>query len=178
MGRFLTVNTLVYLIPIWEAYYKRSLGIYSSGGIRNGFLGIDAATKTSTLFDHEAPSAFTTTTLSTVGAAVVGVLRNPGETANRRVYVSSFTLTCEELCSAVERVTGEAFKTVKKSTQDVEKEGREMLSQGNFYGEYSLIQVSLFRQGFGADFGLRQNDNKLLGLEDEDLDTVLKGILA
>jgi hypothetical protein len=41
-----------------------------------------------------------------------------------------------------------------------------------------LIQVGFLRQGFGQDFGLQKSDNKLLGLEEEDLDTSLKGLLA
>ena len=130
------------------------------------------------MYDADAPAAFSTTTTSTVGASVVGVLQHPEETANRHVFPSSFTVTVKDLHAALERVSGEKWSTTEKSTDELEKEGKDLLAIGKPFGVYNLIQTGFFRRGYGQDFGLHKSDNKVLGLEEEDLDTVLKGILA
>lgn len=50
------------------------------------------------------------------------------------------------------------------------------MESGNKDGLFKIVQATLFRKELGSDFALRKNDNKLLGLEEEDLDTVIRGV--
>ena len=142
-----------------------------------GFLGFDTKAHSAVLFDPEAPTASTGTTLKKVGQAVAGILLHPKETENRYVHISSFTPTRAEVLAAFEKITGSKWTTSNKSTFDLQKDGQEKLAKGDHTGVYDLIVAALYRRGVGSDFGLEKNDNQLLDLPEENLHDVLTEIL-
>ena len=130
------------------------------------------------LFDPENPSSSTGTTVTKLGQAVASVLLHPEETKNRFIYVSSFTITRKELIASLEKITGDKWATSTESTYDLEKLCHEKLAQGNMAGILDLLIAGLHRKGIGADYGFTKSDNEMLGLPQEDLNSVLKECLA
>jgi hypothetical protein len=152
--------------------------VYHVGALPFGFFGFNIKERSALLYDQDAPAHFSTTTMSRVGQAIVGILQHPEETRNRIVYISSFIITNKELIDALERVSGEKWTGTPASTYDLERQGNDRMARGDRYGAYDLVVAALFRRGHGSDYALRKNDNELLGLRDENLDDVLKEVLA
>lgn len=122
-----------------------------------------------------------TTTFPQIGRSVVSLLRHPDATRNRRVYVHSFLLTGRQLLENLEKISGGQRWTVEEaSTHDAEEQGKESMKKGEFFpGLFNLLKVPMWRAGTGGDYSrLGKDDNQLLGLEQEDLDTVLAEVYA
>lgn len=96
--------------------------------------------------------------------------------ANNFLYVSSFVLTQPEIFTAVLRVTGtseEDWQIERKNVKDCIDEGWEMVHGGNLGGHFKIVYGLNYSEGMGGEFsGLAHN--KLLGLEAQDLDAVVK----
>lgn len=60
---------------------------------------------------------FTTSTPDQIAHALIAVLKNPGETANKVVFTESFTTTQAEILVIVEKLTGEKYRIVPTSSQ-------------------------------------------------------------
>ncbi|KAI1161278.1 hypothetical protein F5B18DRAFT_457329 [Nemania serpens] len=121
---------------------------------------------------------FSTTTLESVGKAVVGVLRKHEETRNRGVYVQDAAPTLKQLKAMAERVTGTAWRGVEVSIEndmlapalaELEKENPDPS-----IFTLPLAVASIWGEGYGSHFlGL---DNGLLGLgefTDADIEAVM-----
>jgi hypothetical protein len=67
----------------------------------------------------------------------------------------------------IEKVVGEKF-TVERSTTEELKAGEP--------GVMEVLAYGTFSEGKAGDYALRKNDSKLLGLEKEDLETVIRGV--
>lgn len=146
-------------------------------GLKVGFLGINAQTKTATLID-EGQAPFVATNLSQVALAVVRVLEKANETKNQIVYVSSFVVTQKELWEKAEQLTGEKYKVEQISSDELRAEGQRKVQAGDFSGMVSLIQAAVSgKAGLGdhRPFGLW---NEKLGLPEEDLDESIKAGLS
>lgn len=104
-----------------------------------GFVGFDFATKTSTLIDG-GKTRFTTSNVAQIGRALVAVLNHATETANKLVFVESFTTTQLEIHAALEKASGEEWKVVNKTSESVRAEGFKLLGEGKILeGGGSLI---------------------------------------
>ena len=133
---------------------------------------------TAVIFDPENPGATTATTIPKAAQAVVSILLHPEETKNRYVKISSFTLTRAELIAGLEKASGATYTTSSMSTFDLERFGHEKLAKGDHSGAIDLLVVALFRNNVGADFAMHKNDNKLLELPQENLEEVLRTVMA
>lgn len=110
---------------------------------------------------------FSTTSLPTIGKAVVGVLRNLDATRNRAVYVQDTAVTLRDLLAmgkeavgaegwteevvAVDDVLARAWGELKKEKPDPE------------VWVYSFIFAAIWGEGYAARF--EKLDNELLGIE-------------
>lgn len=94
-----------------------------------GFVGFDFATKTSTLIDG-GKTRFTASNVAQIGRALVAVLSHATETANKLVFVESFTTTQLEIHAALEKASGEEWKVVNKTSESVRAEGFKLLGEG------------------------------------------------
>lgn len=148
-------------------------------GIKTGFLGFDLNSKTATIFDAgDVPVC--STILSDVGQSIVGILKNPKETANRYVYIRTVTFTQNQLLAILEKLTGEKWSTTKRGTAEARQTGIEKLTKGDMSGVPDLLTGGIHAGEPAAVYDqTRKLDNGLLGLKDvtiEDLvDKIVKG---
>ncbi|TVY36192.1 hypothetical protein LSUB1_G006640 [Lachnellula subtilissima] len=114
-------------------------------------------------------------TLSFVGKSVAAVLKKPAETANKYLTVASFTTSQREVLKIVEEM-GERFQFIPGETSNLEIIGDEKMARGDgdAFVEYLIRHVF----GDGAGGAIEDNAAGLLGLEEEDLRTVVKRVLS
>jgi len=151
--------------------------------LKHGMFDINVDDRKATLYTDCAP--FNTTTIHTVAEGIAKLLSLPEQTlsttyANSYVFISSFQLTQPQLFDAVLRATGttEAEWTIEKKTvQDRLDRGQEKIKSGDFTGMYDLVYGYAFKGGMGGDFQSKVH-NRALGLEQEDLDEVVRAIVS
>ncbi|KUJ17542.1 isoflavone reductase family protein-like protein CipA [Mollisia scopiformis] len=125
---------------------------------------------------------FSTTTLASVGQAVVGVLTHYEETKNRPVYIQSRTISQNHLLELAKKVAPEKkFEPVVASTDDMKKSSDEKLAKGEVTMPVMVgyIFVSIFDEAYGGRFV--KLDNELLGVpeaSDAEVEAILKKVLA
>ncbi|VUC35281.1 unnamed protein product [Clonostachys rosea] len=121
---------------------------------------------------------FSTTTLSTVADAVIGVLEHPEETKNRTVFIEDTKITQNKLLSIVKQVAPEKpWEPEYAKLADLAAKGDAKLAQGIFDNDVILgnLYQSIFNPSMGGNF--EKTDNKLLGLKgltDEEVVEVVK----
>jgi hypothetical protein len=124
---------------------------------------------------------FSTTRLSSVGQAVVGVLTHYEETKNRPVYIQDRTISQNHLLEIAKKVAPEKkWEPVTVQIADVKKNSDEKLAKGEVTMEamYGYLFVSVFDEAYGGRF--EKLDNDLLGVPtstDADVEAVFKKLL-
>ena len=121
---------------------------------------------------------FSTTTLATVGRAVVGVLQHPEQTKDRAVYVQDTATTLKQLAAIGKRVLGpDNWDETVVSTDEILKQAWDKLKDPKVdpdFIEYHFLRVSTWAEGHGGYF--QDLDNELLGiteLSDNELESLV-----
>lgn len=143
-----------------------------------GLTGFDLVKKTATLID-KGQTLFTTSSVAQIGRAIVAVLKNDTETANKVVFVESFTTTQLEVLSALEKVTGEKWTVVNKKSEDVRTEGFRAMGEGKMLeGGSGLIQAAVLGQEALENHTHVEGGiwNAHLGLQKETVEEILRRI--
>jgi hypothetical protein len=123
--------------------------------------------------------AFSATNLSQVGNAVVAVLSKPEETANKFIYIDSFTATQNEILSELEKATGEKWKVTESTTEEAKAEGKASFAKGDFSGLLLLLKAIFLGEGYDSDFTKDAVlDNEKLGLPNQDLVSTVTALAA
>ena len=122
-----------------------------SRGLTKGFLGFDLDTRTATIYD-DGTVPCQLTVLSDIAQAVKGILLNPASTANRYVYISTFHLNQQQICTAMSAATGGDWKRVRKSTEETRKAGFEKVARGDFGGMEEVLIAAHWRDVEGMDY--------------------------
>jgi hypothetical protein len=135
---------------------------------------------------------FNTTNLNTVALAVARLFTLPISSpnnsspslstyANKHIYISSFLTSQREILNSVQKATGTTDKDWKIENMDVEEfieEGRRMIASGEWMGVANLVYGATMKEGPGGDYeSVRGVANEILGLEKEDLDECVRGLL-
>ena len=135
--------------------------------MRMRFLGPDLKKRQITWLD-DGVAKFSTSTLATIGLAVIGVLRKPEEAKNRAVYVQSAALTLRDMFRLSKLSLGEegwtevdGGKTEQNERLSYEKLGRGQKDMGVML---VFLQSAIFREGYGGRF--QKLDNDWLGIEE------------
>lgn len=154
-------------------------GTFLDWGLAAGVL-VDLKGKSATLRDGgDVP--FSTSRLSTIGQAVVGVFSHLQETANRAVRVKDLDVTQNQLISVAREIDGSGeWKIEHTNTASDEKEALASLAKGQT--DEGVILKLLFRAVYGEGYGgrIENDDNELLGVEGldaEGLKAVVKAAL-
>ena len=118
--------------------------------------------KTIDLFDG-GNRVFSTTTLPTIGKAVIGVLTHLEETKNRVLYVQDTAMTLQRLAAMGEKATGadEWKKTVVSVEEMLEQAFAELRIPVLGFG-LKFYRAACFGERYGSHF--EKIDNELLGL--------------
>ncbi|KYK55043.1 putative oxidoreductase - protein [Drechmeria coniospora] len=160
-------------------YTLVSNGAFLDWGLEKGFI-LDTSEYKPTIFDGgDAP--FSTSTLSTVGDAVVGILLHPNETKNRAVYVEDLQVTQNQLLTLAKQVAPNKPWQPQANTLDaVTKRSDERLAQKLFDEETMVpyIYRAIFDPAYGNVF--KKTDNALLGLKgrtEADITDILRRVV-
>ncbi|KUJ10823.1 NmrA-like family protein [Mollisia scopiformis] len=142
--------------------------------LKTGFLGTSIPNHTSTILDSGNES-YATVTIPQLARAVVSTLSAPEKTANKYLTVTSFSTTQNEILAAAEKVTGQKFAVKRVGAQEWHREGLEQFGKGDFRGLGKLWGYFFWRDGEGLvkDVG---DDNGMLGLPREDLESVIREV--
>lgn len=122
---------------------------------------------------------FSTTTLESVGKAVVGVLRKHDETKNRGVYVQDAAPSLKQIKAMAEKATGTAWRGMDVSVENdmlapaLAELDKENLDPSIF--TLPLAVASIWGEGYGSH--LPSLDNGLLGLG-EFTDAEIEAVVA
>ncbi len=99
--------------------------------------------------------------------AVGSILLNPAETANKYLYVETTAVSQEDILKSLETATNSTWEVENVKTTESVALGRQLVAQGDFTGNFLLVQASVWGNGPG----LRQNFSV-----DEELAAALLGL--
>ena len=147
-----------------------------------GFFGLKIKDRTVKLFD-DGNTKLSTTTLPHVGRAVAKLLELPigklEKYKNGFVYVQSFCVSQMEMLNALKKATGtedKDWKITKIPVDEAIAQGNNDAQDGNRMGMVDVLYGMNFKPGMGGNFQ-RKSDNQFLGLDEEDLEEVVKGVV-
>ena len=139
-------------------------GPFFDWGIMVGFI-MNLKEKSINLFDG-GDRLFSTTSLPTIGKAVVGVLKHPEQTKDRAVYVQDTVTTLKKLAAVGEKATGTDGwkKIVVPIENELEQAWAELKKDQPNPDNFVLgfLRASIWGEGYGCHF--EQPDNDLLGV--------------
>lgn len=102
--------------------------------------------------------------------------------ANNYVYLSSFSITQQDLFTSIKKATSTSdadWKVETVSIQDRIRNLRKKFEEGDFWAGAGLTYCYYMGEGLGGDYDLKaKEDRKVLQLEGEDLDAVVKRAVA
>ena len=133
--------------------------------------------KTALIYD-DGDTRISCTNISTVGRAVSAIIQKPAETANKYLYISSFTVSPNEILASLENATEEKWVVNKAKTAEAERVGRESMVKGDFSGIRSLLARLMFGADTCGNFEQEPTlANKLMDLPVESLDETCKAVI-
>ncbi|KAJ9609687.1 hypothetical protein H2200_006015 [Cladophialophora chaetospira] len=148
-------------------------------GLKTGFLGFDLTARKAKIWDG-GKTTFSATNEADIAAAVVSVLQHPVETANKYLYVETAAVSQKAILDSLEAATSSTWEVENVNTADSVALGRQLVAQGDFTGNFLLVQASTWGNGQG----LRQNfsvdeelANSLLGLPKGDVHQTVRRVI-
>ena len=154
--------------------------VFLDWGLNVGFL-LDLKSPEPKLYNN-GEYIFSTTTLASVGQAVVGVLSNPDETKNRSVFVEDLAISQKRILELAQKVAPEKKWTpVNVNLDDLGKWAYGKLAEGDYSLDvmYTFINLGVFQDGYGSRF--EKLDNELLGVtgkSEADVEDLIRNVLA
>jgi hypothetical protein len=139
-------------------------------------IGADVEARTMTIVDS-GEERFPATNMRLLTAAVVSILRHPTKTANQYLSIASFNTTQNDILRVLEAKTGGTKWTVQNtSSAELERQGDRKRDAGEL-NIIEYLQLYTFTDGAGHSLEDEQSANELLGLEKEDIETSVEGLL-
>ncbi|TVY46153.1 Isoflavone reductase-like protein [Lachnellula occidentalis] len=140
-------------------------GLFLDWGLKVGFI-LNSASHSATLYNGgDVP--FSTTTLADVAKAILGVIDNREQTANRILYIQSAVTTQDTLIQYAKDIDGREWNTVRRNTEEIRQEALAELAkgmEGNIQAAMDGFCVcASFDTEYGCDFSSHL-DNDLLGV--------------
>jgi uncharacterized protein YbjT (DUF2867 family) len=142
-------------------------GLFLDWGLEAAFI-VDARRHAATLYNGgDVP--FSATMLAHVARAVVGIVQNQAETANRVVYVHSARVTQNQLIRYAREKDGVEWDVSVKDTDVIKRESLDELEKGENAdvdaAMLGLCVVAMFDTEYGCDF-TGKLDNDVLGVKE------------
>ena len=140
-------------------------------------MGFDLKEHKATIFNH-GNDAWSTSTLATIGLAVKNAMLIPEKTANKYLFIDSFTVSQIQVLASLEKATGKKWEVTHVDAEEEKKMGMEKMSKGDLSGAMSLIRYINCVNGHGGNYAeYEESANKLLSLPKQSLDEVVAEIL-
>lgn len=149
-------------------------GPFLDWGLKSGFLGFNIPARTAEIYGG-GTARWSGTNLSTVGHAMVSLLKTPSVSSNQHAYISSVTTTQNEILAILEQEAGTKYQVENISIQALLDDGKAKLAKGDYSGVPQLIKAHLYGGGEGNDF--EGTVDKELGLGREDLGEVVRHVV-
>ncbi|KAB5533387.1 isoflavone reductase family protein [Coniochaeta sp. 2T2.1] len=149
-------------------------GHFFDWGLRDGFLHFDLKKRKAEILG-DGTRRSSNSTLAQVGRAVVQALLKPEETRNRVLLMQSFCVSQLDILRSLERVMGQDWEVEYLDLDEFVAEKKRMADGGDKQAVEDLVFALGVVEGNWEgheDFSMR-----LLGLENEDLDQVVKEVV-
>ncbi|KAF5623251.1 2'-hydroxyisoflavone reductase [Fusarium tjaetaba] len=161
----------------WFSWTGLSNGLFLDSGLKSdrGFINIRDRKIRITDSGNE---PYSTTSLAFVGEAVAAILKKPEETKNKYLNIAGVTTTQNEVLKIAEQVTGDKFEVSHVTGAEQEKIGDEKIAKGDFSAFGNYLEQFLFADGAGHALKGDENAIGLLGLKEENLEEVVKSVVA
>lgn len=118
-------------------------GAFFDWGLKVGFLELNHANKTATLYDNGA-ATFSATNVHTVALTLIKALEKPEISKNQYVYVSGFQTSQKQILEAAEKITGEKWTVTNTAAKELIENGRAKVQKGDYSGILDLIKGATF----------------------------------
>ena len=140
-------------------------------------MGFNLKEHKATIFNH-GNDTWSTSTFATIGQAVTNALLIPNKTANKYLFIDSFTISQNQVLASFEKATGAKWEVTRVDAEEEKKKGFEKISQGDFSGAMSLIRYINCVDGHGGNYAeYRETANELLSLPKQTLDEALAKVV-
>lgn len=157
---------------VWTAVVN---GYFFDWGLRNGALHFHLETRRAEILG-DGKHRSSVATLGRIAEAVVRLLgAGPDVGRNTMAMVQSFCVSQSEVLASLERVTGETWAVEYMETEAFIEKHKKLVAEGNAHAVDELV----FALGM-TEANWEQHEDfamGVLGLENEDLDTVVKKVL-
>jgi hypothetical protein len=114
---------------------------------------------------NQGNNPWSTTTFGSIGLAVKNAMLIPEKTANKYMFINSFTVSQNQVLASLEKATGKKWEVTHVDAEELKKIGLEKMSKGDFSGAISLIRYMNCVDGHGGNYILyEESANELLSL--------------
>ncbi|KAK5724183.1 hypothetical protein LTR17_013565 [Elasticomyces elasticus] len=156
---------------------KKSTGLTWHAIACGIFLGLDYANRTISFYD-DGRGKFSTSTLANTALALNRSLLAPEKTKNRRIFISDFALSQEELVQIIERVSGEKWTVKTVDSKARYAEASKKVAEGDPYAVYTQIEIGFATGKYSGHFEEKEElFNDVLGLPKQDKEEVIRNAL-
>jgi hypothetical protein len=151
-------------------------GHFFDFGLKSGLLQFDLAARPARIFDG-GDVRWSATTLDTIGTAVVRVLQRGEATRNGMLSIQSFCVSQNQVLAVLERVVaGGTWEVEHVDSDEFIRSFKGKLDEGDPEAQKELVSVLGM---VDADWERKEGfANELLGLQDEDLERVVRKVVA
>ncbi|KAJ4162937.1 hypothetical protein NW754_014358 [Fusarium falciforme] len=150
-------------------------------GFETGFTGILLGERVMTLYD-DGSNEIAYTTREWLGKAVVRVLTDPKETANRPIYIANTYASQNKLLALAQEVVGDGAWTVKhRNTDEMFAQSMAKLEAGDIEMESLLDFIHVADNNPKYETRWEKDDNELLSIprfSDEDIKAVIRRLVV
>ncbi|KAK3650987.1 hypothetical protein LTR56_006038 [Elasticomyces elasticus] len=158
----------------WHAI---ACGMWIDWAFKNSFLGLDYANRTISFYD-DGRGKFSTSTLANTALALNRSLLAPEKAKNRRIFISDFALSQEELVQIIERVSGDKWTVKTVDSKARYTEASKKVAEGDPYAVYTQIEIGFATGKYGGHFEEKEElFNDVLGLPKQDKEEVVRAAL-
>lgn len=135
-----------------------------------GYMGFNIKEQKAVLYD-DGTTKWSTTTLARIGLAVKNAMLIPEKTANKYIFIDSFTVSQKDVLAAFEKATAKKWEATHADLENDKEEGLEKMAKGDFAGAANLIRYINLTPGHGGNYmEYEEGANELLSLPKETLD--------
>lgn len=150
-------------------------GHFFDWGLRESFLHFDLDTRKAEIVD-DGNTKSSQATLAQIARATVKILQKPEETKNRMLFIQSFCVSQNEVLRSLEKAMGVKWEVEYVESEKFIREKKALADQGNKDAIEDLVFVLGAIDGNWEqkpDFAM-----DLLGLQNEDLDTIVQQVVS
>ncbi|KAF9533159.1 hypothetical protein CPB83DRAFT_845946 [Crepidotus variabilis] len=177
-GKINSVKTVQSLQSDTFTWTAIVVGAFFDWGLAHNALGANFTEKKFKRFDSgDVP--FTVTSIRIIGKAIANLLgddKKLAATADKYTYISSYTVSTNQLIAAVQKATDEDWPIEEVDSAVIEKKASASFAAGNPWAAYELMQVGMFGKELANHKALVIDE--LLGLPKGDFEAEVKAIVA